>query len=57
MGQLGDLSPQASIAVSVVMGRAIQALSYSPTGRNTRWTALDFGSEPGLDAAEKVASA
>lgn len=60
MGQLGDLSPQASIAVSIIVGEnkgAFQALSYSSTGGNTRWIALDFNSEPGLDTAEEVASA
>ncbi len=57
MGQLGDLSPQASIAVSIVMGRPVQALSYSSTGWNTRRIALDLNSEFGLDIAEEVASA
>lgn len=57
MGQLGDLSPQASIAVSIGMGLPFCAPPDCATGWNTRRPALDINTELGVNTTEEVASA
>ena len=57
MGQLGDLSPQGSIAVSESSPEVTMTdlSSFWATGRSYCWSYLDKCSKSGLDFAEKIA--
>ena len=57
MGQLGDLSPQGSIAVSVLLHwPSITATDRSLSDRDSGWTALDIDTKPRVDTSAQVAS-